>query len=400
MGFIRLAALKSEKARRWIEGRKDWKSRVLSISKINQASIWIHCASLGEFEQGRPIIEKLKAEYPEHLIVLTFFSPSGYEIRKNYENADLVMYLPADLPGNAKAFINAIQPRLIVFVKYEFWMGYLSEINRQQIPALIISARFRENQPFFGLAGAWFRRYLNAFASIHVQDINSKKLLQKYAFTNVEVSGDTRYDRVIANATNPKKLPEIENWLNNRKAFIVGSSWKEDEDVIFPWQLEEYALIIAPHEIHEKHILEIEQLCGGKSIRYTDLIQGKEAGASGILIINTIGILMAVFKLGTIAYVGGAFRKTLHNILEPASMGLPVIFGPMTDKFPEASELIHAGGGFQISNRREFEECLSYLSHDANAQQHGRQSLEFVQQHRGATEIIMKDIRKLLKHSN
>jgi 3-deoxy-D-manno-octulosonic-acid transferase len=398
VGIIRLAALKSGKAKKWINGRKNWRSQILQISGNTKPKVWVHCASLGEFEQGRPIIEKLKNEYPGHLIVLTFFSPSGYEIRKNYENADVVMYLPADIPGNANAFLSAINPSLVIFVKYEFWMGYLSEISKRNIPALIISARFRKNQLFFGIAGAWFRKYLKAFKPIHVQDESSKILLNKYQISNVVVSGDTRYDRVIANALNPKELPEIKNWIQNRKAFIVGSSWKEDENVIFPWKLNDYVLIIAPHEIDEQHILDIENCCGGKSIRYTDLLEGKNVNNSSILIINTIGILMAVFKLGTISYVGGAFRKTLHNILEPASMGLPVIFGPMTEKFPEADALIDAGGGFQISNRAEFLDCIDYLIKDGNAQKHGRQSFEFVQENKGATEIIMNDIRKLLEH--
>jgi len=400
VGFIRLASVKSTKAKLWLQGRDNWRKKLENKIPQDQPKIWMHCASLGEFEQGRPILEKLRIEYPKHFIVLTFFSPSGYEIRKNYTNADLIIYLPADTIGNANNFVSKVNPELVVFIKYEFWMGYLAQIKRRKIPAIIISARFRKNQLFFGIAGGWFRTYLRAFSPIHVQDKASKELLNGYGFNNVIDSGDSRYDRVIANANQPKALPEIEKWLENRQALIVGSSWNSDEEVILPWNFSEYALIIAPHEIDEHHIKAIEIKCEGKSIRYTDLIEGKTLGNCNVLIINTIGLLMSIYRLGKIAYVGGAFKGTLHNILEPAAVGLPVIFGPKTNKFPEGDELIRAKGGFKIHNRDELKERIQYLTMNENALDHGLKSLEFVVKQQGATELILKDIRNLLKNKS
>jgi 3-deoxy-D-manno-octulosonic-acid transferase len=397
VGLIRLASIKSTKAKFWLEGRYNWKRKLENKIPTDRPKIWLHCASLGEFEQGRPILEKLKVEYPTYFIVLTFFSPSGYEIRKNYAHADLILYLPADTLGNANYFISKVNPALVIIVKYEFWMGYLAQIKKRKIPSTLISARFRKNQLFFGIVGAWFRSYLKAFSTIHVQDKASKSLLNKYGFEKVIESGDTRFDRVAENANQPKVLPEIEKWLLNRQAIIVGSSWSSDEEIIFPWNFSEYVLIIAPHEIDESHIRAIEFKCEGKSIRYTDLLEGKTSENSRVLIINTIGLLMSIYHLGKIAFVGGAFKGTLHNILEPAAIGLPVIFGPKTNKFPEGDELIQAKGGFKIHTRDQLIETIQYLSINENAASHGQQSLEYVNKHIGATKLIMKDIGNLLK---
>jgi 3-deoxy-D-manno-octulosonic-acid transferase len=355
----------------------------------------MHCASLGEFEQGRPVLEQIKKEFPEYAILVSFFSPSGYEIRKNYEGADYIFYLPSDLPGYAKRFISVVNPSLVLFIKYEFWAGYLHELKTENIPALLVSARFREKQFMFSPIGGWLLNKLKAFSNIYVQDLLSYQLLVKADFKNVAISGDTRFDRVSSNAKKPQQITEIQEWINNRKVLIAGSTWKDDEAVIFPRKNKKLLYIIAPHEIDEKHLKAIEENCGEKSIRYSQLIQNNrhENYDAEILILDTIGILMSLYRSANIAYVGGAFHGLLHNILEPAAMGLPVIFGPKTKKFPEAEALEQAGGGFRINNKEEFENCLEAALQNTDS---GRQSLEFVESQVGATAIIMKDIRKLL----
>jgi 3-deoxy-D-manno-octulosonic-acid transferase len=392
---VRIAALNSVKAARWIEGRKSFPTFNIPAEK---KVVWMHCASLGEFEQGRPVIEKLRQEFPGVYLVLSFFSPSGYEIRKNYAGADAVCYLPADLPGHASRFIQGLQPDLVIFVKYEFWAGYLHELKKRNIPAYLISARFRPGQFVLSPAGGWIRSFLNAFKVIFTQDENSKKLISRKLDSKIVIAGDTRFDRVSENAAYPQKFPEIETLINQRIVFVAGSTWQNDEEVIFPLSNSPVFTIVAPHEITEKHLQQLKQCCPQPAVLYSEIKQLGSGKPPATLIIDNVGMLMSVYKIAHIAYVGGAFHKQLHNILEPAAMGIPVLFGPYTDKFPEAEELQKSGGGFSISNHQEFLSTFQDLINDsAKLHKAGKNAAEYVSKNRGAAELIMKELRPLFQ---
>jgi len=390
--FIKIAALLDYKAKLWVSGRIDWRNHLNSISK-DKKTIWIHCASLGEFEQGRPIIEKIKFEYPSYFIVLTFFSPSGFEVRKNYEKADLVMYLPIDLPTENADFIKGINPVLAIFVKYEFWFGYLKKLKQLNIPTLFIAVRFRKNQHFFKWFGGWAQKQLKQISIIHVQDEMSKELLNKIGFNAAIVSGDTRYDRVNVNAEKAKNTEIIEKWLGNKKCIIAGSTWAIDDDLMLPWENKDYKLIIAPHEINKARIEQIRNKIGKHGILFTELNNAKE---ENILILNNMGMLLSVYKMGHIAYVGGGFGSGLHNILEPAAFGLPVIFGNKHKKFPEAKALIDAGGAIEISNRTEFNVAIDFFSDKMNYENASNNCSLFVKSQTGASKLIMNSINEIL----
>lgn len=391
---VRIAALGSGKAKLWIEGRRKFPE--INIPE-NKKVIWFHCASLGEFEQGRPLIEQIKNEINNSFIVITFFSPSGFEIRKNYPLADFVCYLPTDTPGNAKRFVKMINPTLALFIKYEFWAGYLTEIKLNNIPTYLVSARFRKGQFLLSPFGGWIRKQLKAFRIIYVQDENSKKLITNKCSNKIIVSGDTRFDRVLANAANPTAFDKINKLINNRIVFVAGSTWADDENVIFPIKVENVFTIVAPHEINEQHLNSLEAICTQPVIRYSQLKQVQLEILPATLIIDNIGMLMSLYKLADIAYVGGAFHRQLHNILEPAAMGIPVIFGPLTEKFPEGDELCEAGGGFKISDKESFIRIFNELINKHEMRKNsGKFSSDYVQKNKGATELIMKELRSIL----
>jgi 3-deoxy-D-manno-octulosonic-acid transferase len=393
---IKIAAFKSTKAQNWVKGRAKQLHIFDSVEYKNDDWIWFHCASLGEFEQGRPVMEELRKKVPHYKILLTFFSPSGFEVRKTYPGADLVLYLPLDTESNVEKFLHAFQPKLSVFVKYEFWFGYLEALRQKNIPTFLISARFRPDQIFFQFYGSWFRKHLDCFTEIHVQDEDSAKLLKSIGYSRFIISGDSRYDRVYSNAQNPQSLPLIENWLQGRKVLIGGSTWPEDDSVIFPWHSEYWALIVAPHEISEHRIQAIESSCGTTSVRYSELV--KEPKQSHVLIIDNVGMLLSVYALGNLAYVGGAFGKGLHNILEPAACGLPVIFGPKHAKFIEASELIKHQGAISISTIEQFQSTFIEFG-DAKINEEKKDLCsQFVKDRIGATEMIMKSIMPYIKN--
>lgn len=393
---IRIAALKSTKARNWVKGRAEQQEIYYSRLYKNDDWIWFHCASLGEFEQGRPVMEELRKKAPHYKILLTFFSPSGFEVRKTYSGADFVLYLPLDTESNVEMFLQTFQPKLAIFIKYEFWFGYLDALKQMKIPTFLISARFRPEQIFFQFYGSWFQKHLDCFTEIHVQDDDSAKLLNSIGYSRFIVSGDSRYDRVYSNALSPQSLPLIENWIQGRKVLIAGSTWPEDDSVIFPWHSEYWALIVAPHEISEHRIRAIESSCGSTSIRYSELM--KDPKQSHVLIIDNVGMLLSVYALGNMAYVGGAFGKGLHNILEPAACGLPVIFGPKHAKFLEAADLIKHQGAQSISNHREFQTTFSEFGQgDINVEKSSR-CKNFIKERTGATEMIMKSISPYLKN--
>lgn len=398
---IHIAALRNAKAKNWIEGRKNIIKLIASILHPNEKRIWIHCSSLGEFEQGRPIIEAIKEKHPQYKIVLTFFSPSGYLVRKNYQLADYVFYLPMDGKSNAANFIKYVNPSLAIFVKYEFWYYYLSRLKKQNIPTIIVAATFRPSQPFFKWYGGFFRKILKTFDFLFVQEYNSKELLAKIGLNeNVIVSGDTRFDRVAAIAKSAIKLPLIETFKEQSQLLIAGSTWQEDEKILaacFDQMPQNWKLIIAPHEIETTRIKQVQSLFGEDAVlysEYNDSSQGKR-----ILIIDNIGMLSSLYSYGAIAYVGGGFQKGgIHNTLEPAVFGLPVIFGPIYEKFVEAVDLVNKGFGFSIENTQECLLIIQHLITDTSTLQAKQHKIkEYMQAQIGATDSIMVKVSEILQ---
>lgn len=397
--YIRVGSLFNAKAKLMIAGRKNIfekiKSKILNPKSNNL--IWFHCASLGEFEQGRPLMEKLKSQQPDVKILLTFFSPSGYEIRKNYSGADFIFYLPMDTPSNSKRFIEIVNPQKVFFVKYEFWFNYLTELKNKNIPTYLVSGIFRENHHFFKSTGAWFRKQLSSFTHFFLQDQKSLELLNSIGYKNTTLCGDTRFDRVFEVSKNAKQLDLVKLFVENYKTIILGSSWLEDERMISKFQISNFKLIIAPHEIAEKHLSSIEAqfiplLRGaGVCLRYS-LATEKNISDAKILIIDNIGMLSSLYQYGTIAFIGGGFGKGIHNILEAATFGLPVIFGPNYHKFVEAKELIKLGGAFSIKDISEFEKTMLLLSDEQVLKTASQISRMYVQGRVGATDKILAKI--------
>lgn len=383
-------------------GRKDLLGKMRSeIRDLNTEIIWVHCSSLGEFEQGRPVIETLKIFYPQAKILLTFFSPSGFEIRKNYKNADWVFYLPIDSKTNALKFLETVKPTLAIFVKYDFWYHYLTECRKRNIPLLLISAIFRQNQPFFKWYGNFHRKMLACFSHFFVQDENSETLLKTIQINNVTVAGDTRFDRVISVAENFSPIQEIERFCYNSNVLVAGSTWPADEKIIkkatgsFP----ELKLIIAPHEIHKEHLNYLKTVFPDaiffSQLQVSDpIVSLNKSSSINCLIIDNIGILSKLYHYATITYVGGGFDKGIHNVLEAAVHGKPVIFGPNFQKFKEASELIKRQAGFRITNDKELESKLGLLINEIEMYSTCcNNARKYVFQNKGATEKIVQYIQ-------
>ena len=358
----------------------------------NAKYIWFHAASLGEFKQGRPMMETIRKRFPDYKILLTFFSPSGYEVRKNYEGADVICYLPFDTPFKVRKFINLANPYIAIFIKYEFWLNYLTELKKRNIKVYLISAVFRPNQLFFKWYGKWYRKALLCFETLFVQDEASKQLLAEHGIVNVEVCGDTRFDRVLEIQHNARLLPEIEVFKKgHRRILIAGSTWQEDEEIIIPYinHHPDIKLIIAPHEIHRDHLLYIQSLLNRRSVRLSeateDMLQTHDC-----LIIDSFGLLSSIYRYGDVAYIGGGFGKGIHNTLEAAVYGIPVIFGPKYRKFKEAGRLLTCGGGFSVNNSASFSSCMDSLLTDAVLLQSASAAAgDFVQNNAGATEKIL-----------
>ena len=366
--LIRIASLFNPKAKLWIAGRKGVFQKIklaIDTSKSNSSNsrlIWFHCASLGEFEQGRPLMELIKKQDSSVKILLTFFSPSGYEIRKNYSGADFVFYLPIDTQKNARKFIEIIEPSSVFFIKYEFWYNYLNELKKKNISTYLVSGIFREDHYFFKPFGSWFREQLNCFTQFFLQDEKSEQLLNSIGYENTTISGDTRFDRVFEISSNIQKNNLVEQFIQDKKVLIAGSTWGEDERVVSSLKLENFKLIIAPHEIDEPHIQSIIlQYINSKIIRYS-LANDQNIASADILIIDNIGMLSSLFQYGTIAFIGGGFGKGIHNILEAATFGLPIIVGPNYQKFTEAKDLIKLGGAFTISSVDDFQKTITLLN--------------------------------------
>lgn len=379
-----------------------WKTNSILRNKIdrNAKYIWFHAASLGEFEQGRPLIEKIKAEHPDYKILLTFFSPSGYEVRKNYDGADVICYLPFDTPYRVHKFLNLANPAIAIFIKYEFWANYLKELKRRDIPVYIISAIFRPQQVFFKWYASSYRKILTCFDRLFVQDEYSRDLLATYGITNVTVAGDTRFDRVLDVQRKSRKIEVIQNFINHpegekRTVLVAGSSWPQDEELFVEYFNEhpELKLIIAPHEIHKEHLLGISALLKRKSIRLSEATSGESLAGVDCIIVDSFGLLSSIYRYGDIAYIGGGFGAGIHNILEAAVYGIPVIFGPKFQKFKEARDLLALGGAFTISDEDSFDSRMNdLLSYPELRIEAGKLAGEFVSGHAGVTERILNEI--------
>ena len=406
-----MASLWNPKAKKWVNGRKDiFASINYQLSTNNPVRtdvhpgghqlIWMHCASLGEFEQGRPLLEELKMKNPDQKIVLTFFSPSGYEVMKDYKGADHIFYLPMDTPANAKKFLDAINPSLVLWVKYEYWFYYLAEIKKRNIPTLLVSGIFRNNQPFFRWYGNIWRKMLGSFTHFFVQNEESKELLSSLGFTdNVSINGDTRFDRVLEIADGFIAVPHIAEFCGDSIVIVAGSTWEEDEIELlhFVNTNPEIKFIIAPHEINEENLSDVKDEFP-KSIFYSELEQttNHKPQTTNVLIIDNIGMLSRLYKYATITYVGGGFGGDgVHNVLEAAVYGKPVVFGPVYEKFDEALGLVNAGGGISIDGPVNLEATLKNLLQDEEERmKRGAAAKQYVQENAGASKKIIQFIQE------
>lgn len=388
---MRLAALFHPKARRWVEGRQHWRARYARAFEKKSRVLWVHAASLGEFEQGRPVIEAFRERFPGWQIVLTFFSPSGYDIRKNYPLADFVCYLPADTRRNARDFLDLIQPDAAVFVKYEFWAGYLSELKRRRTPTLLVSALFRPGQPFFRWYGAFWRRMLGCFSHIFVQNEASARLLDGIGVPHHTVAGDTRVDRVLKLAENAPENGIVSTFAGNAPVFIAGSAWEADEAVFLPVlqqaAFQHYKIIIAPHEPSEKHLTQLIARLERPHIRYSAC--SAAVPEAGILLIDNVGLLNTLYRYGSVAFIGGGFGKGIHNTLEPAAFGLPVLFGPRYEKFEEARQMVARGGAFAVRDAAELKNVLEKLQDSTIYGKASAATRAYLAESRGATERVL-----------
>jgi 3-deoxy-D-manno-octulosonic-acid transferase len=394
--FAHLVSPFNSRASLWVKGRKKWAERIAEKLKPGDRVIWIHCASLGEFEQGRPVIEKIKKEMPVFKIVLTFFSPSGYEIRKNYNNADCISYLPSDTPANAAKFIDLIKPEFVIFVKYEFWNNYISALYRERIPLYLISGIFRPGQHFFKWYGSFFRDMLRKFEKIFVQDQRSFDLLSGIKIEKVSVAGDTRFDRVVEIAGAARDIHKLEQFRGDEKLFLAGSSWRQDEEIIaeyinkFPLRMK---WVFAPHEIDKSNIERLEKLFKVKYVKFSEYSQ--ISADARVLIIDNIGMLSSAYRYAYIAAVGGGFGKGIHNILEPACWGIPVVFGPNHEKFREAVELICIGAAKSFVTFDDFKQILDlWLADEKIYTISAELASKYVKDNTGATEFIFQEILK------
>lgn len=400
---VKIAAIFNPKAKKLNAGQKGLLRTIKKQLNTDTApKVWFHCASLGEFEQGRPVMEAFRARHPHFRIVLTFFSPSGYEVRKNYAGADYIFYLPYDTTSNAIAFISAVKPSLAFFVKYEFWYNYLHQLYRQQVPTFLISGIFRPGQLFFKKQGGFNRQMLSFFQHLFVQNEESAQLLKSVGINNFSICGDTRFDRVAEVCREPKKVPIAEAFKTNQPLLVVGSSWEPDLEVITPL-LQEYQgrlkCIIAPHEIDAAQLNNIEQILAGLEVVRFSKADPATVAQADVLLVDNVGMLSALYALGEFAYVGGSFGKGLHNILEAATFGMPVFFGNKSyHKFQEAKDLIKEGGAFAVEDTAELQQQFSVLfSSERKRLKAAEISACYVQQHTGATRQIVEYVDKLLQ---
>lgn len=391
--FLKIAALFSPKIKLFTEGRKNVFAILEEKIKPSDKTIWFHSASLGEYEQGLPVIEKIKEKYPSHKIIVTFFSPSGYEVRKNNTVADTTVYLPLDTKSNAKKFLKLVHPELAFFIKYEFWLNYLKELETSQTPTYLVSGIFRDNQMFFKWYGGFYRKALKAFTYFFVQNESSKEKIEAIGFHNVIVSGDTRFDRVNAILKRDNTLDFIESFKNNAPAIVIGSSWPKDEALIAEYinqAPEDVKFIIAPHNIKAEQIASLKSQITKSTVLFSEK-KDLDLSDFNVFIIDTVGLLTKIYSYGTIAYVGGGFGNPgIHNILEPATFGIPIVIGPNYSNFAEATQLVGLGGCIVISNKEELKQNLDRLLADkAFLEEKSRICKTYIQDNKGATNTIM-----------
>jgi 3-deoxy-D-manno-octulosonic-acid transferase len=390
--LVRIASLRNEKARKWIQGRKDIFKRLSETIKPGEPILWFHASSLGEFEQGRPVIESIKKQKTGYKILLTFFSPSGYELRKDYPYADYVFFLPIDTRKNASNFIRIVKPEKAFFIKYEFWFNYLTELKKHHIPTYIFSALFRPSQIFFRPWGKWYGKALKAYDHIFVQNKESYEILHKHGFNNVDICGDTRLDAVGEIADSAPRLEIMELFCGNKKVIIGGSTWKEDEDLFIRYINEnesDQKFVIAPHEVTKQSIDRITDALT-KSYSLYSASANDELTKSKVLIVDCYGYLLSVYRYGLFAYIGGGFTTGIHSILEPAAFGLPVIFGPDYQKFQEAHDLLALGAANSISDYDELAFIMDeYQTNRDMLASASAIALNYVNKNRGASKEIV-----------
>ena len=404
--ILKLVALFSPKIKLFVDGRKTVFPTLTSKIKSDYKTIWFHAASLGEYEQGLPVIEVIKQKFPSHKIVVTFFSPSGYEVRKNNTVADVTIYLPLDTISNAKKFIQLVHPEMVFFIKYEYWPNYLNELKKHQITTYLISGILRENQAFFKWYGGFYRNALKTFDYFFVQNENSKKLLQSIGFNNVKVSGDTRFDRVVSILERDNSLDFIEEFKDNKTTIVIGSSWPKDESLLVEYinkSSDNVKFIIAPHNIKQEQIQELKKSISKKTILFSEYNNNNNNVETrliaslhycNVFIIDTVGILTKIYSYADIAYVGGGFGNPgVHNILEPATFGLPVVIGPNYSHFAEATALVNMEGCISIQNQTELNEAFDLLLQNEDERlEKGHICSTFVQMNKGATQTIINHI--------
>lgn len=399
---MRFVAPFNPKAQLWVAGRRDWATSLADKLAGNESPIvWFHAASLGEFEQGRPVIEAFREEYPAYKILLTFFSPSGYEVRKNYDGADYVLYLPTDTPANARQFVELVNPKMAFFIKYEFWYNYLRELKKANVSTISFSAIFRPNQLFFKSYGGrpdsrFYRAMLHQFDHILVQNQESVELLRRIGVTNVTRAGDTRFDRVAQVAAAKKEIPLADAFKNNQPLLVVGSAWPEDMNLLIPF-LNSFnpplKVIIAPHEIHADEIERWRAQLTKPSVRFSQTNEMEVCNAE-ILFIDNVGILSSLYQYGEFAYIGGAFKQGLHNILEAATFGMSLFFGPNFNKYQEAVELVNEGAAFPTNNVAEL--IATFTKQYADPSEAASISRAYVQRNIGATSQVMEVVNQLM----
>lgn len=391
---VAVASIFSKKVKKMWKGERQTLDILKSKVNPNHQYIWFHAASLGEFEQGRPLIERIRTDYPEYKILLTFFSPSGYEVRRNYEHADIVCYLPIDTIRNARRFLRTVRPCMAFFIKYEFWYNYLHILKHRNVPVYSVSSIFREHQIFFRWYGKSYAGVLRCFTHFFVQNEKSKHLLHTIGIDTVDVVGDTRFDRVLQIKEKTQQLPIVEAFKADKKVFVAGSSWAPDEDIFIPFMNEckDWKMIIAPHVISEEHLKRIEEKCKGKTVRYTATTP-EEAAQAQCLLIDCFGLLSSVYHYGEVAYVGGGFGVGIHNVLEAVVWKMPVLFGPNHQRFQEAQELIKAKGGFEITDSSSFAHMMQqFMTQQEYLRLSGEAAGSYVESKAGATHKILKQI--------
>jgi 3-deoxy-D-manno-octulosonic-acid transferase len=392
--LIWVVSFRNPKAKKWLSGRKNLFERIKKEVVQDDHLLWFHVSSLGEFEQARPVIEGVKKRFPEYKILLTFFSPSGYELKKDYPHADYVYYLPLDTPRNASKFLDLVRPAKVFFVKYEFWFNFLNELKQREIPTYIFSALFRPSQFFFQRWGKWFRKALKAYTHLFVQNQSSFDTLHKFGFDNVTISGDTRLDRVAQIAEAASVLPKLEQFCAGNLVIVAGSTWPEDEEIFLNYVNEcahEVKFVVAPHEVNEGSLDRITSVLKRSYVLYSSPSTPEQLASAEVLVVDGYGYLVSVYRYAKIAFIGGGFTTGIHSILEPAVYGMPVVFGPDYHKFHEAVEMIQLGAAHSVSNYEELNNLFeSYLTDPKRLAEESLFASQYVESNRGATEQIIR----------